>query len=463
MRTIAIVNQKGGCGKTTTAINLAATFARRGRRTLLVDMDPQSHCSAGLGVPEQRIERSIGEVLLGNLDRPIDGDDFLWEVSRDLHLAPSTVSLAALEAASGGLSGLADRDRRLARALAWLRPRFDVCIVDCPPTIGLLTFNALRAADEVLVPVETGYFSLRGAEKQVATIAKTVERLGRPLPFRLLATLFDDRRAVDRDVVDGLRKRFGDAVLPVMVRDHEALREAASVGQAIGEYAPHGEADRDFDALAAWLLEHPPVAVEPLRDGSIPLQPALGGALEAGWRTEPNLGVRAEPRRGLPDPPSPIAAPVAVLSPVAEAALPTRAAELVRRVRELSGRPNRDELAMLHGEPLAVSIETIAGSGVGPHGEAMVPVRFATPRGIARAGQVIGDFNGWDLDATPMRPCPEEGIFEASVLLLPGRYRYRFVVDGRETLDPTNPRHEAAADGRDANVVDVPPRRARVP
>jgi chromosome partitioning protein len=354
MRTIAIVNQKGGCGKTTTAINLAATFARRGQRVLLVDMDPQSHCAAGLGVPESRVERGIGDVLLSDLDRRVDGSDFLWEVSRNLHLAPSTVSLAALEAAGGGLSGLADRDRRLGRLLAWLAPTFDIAIVDCPPTIGLLTFNALRAADEVLVPVETGFLSLRGAEKQVATIQKVVERLGRPLPFRLLATLFRDTRSVDHEILGALRERYGDALIPVVVRDHDALREALTLGQAITEYAPTSPAGRDFDQLAEWLLAHAPanVGVRPndelaaaapapaLAPHAAPhdateLQRPVAPRAAATWATA-TLGSFAAPA------PSPLAVPAAE-APTAPEPGGGRAAELVRRVRELSGRGANDD------------------------------------------------------------------------------------------------------------------------
>ncbi|MDZ4829334.1 MAG: ParA family protein [Phycisphaerae bacterium] len=351
MRTIAIANQKGGCGKTTTAINLAATLARRSRRVLLIDMDPQSHCAAGLGVPEARVERGIGDVLLGNLDQPINEREFLWEVSRNLHLAPSTVSLAALEAAGGGLSGLADRDRRLARLLTWLAPRFDLAIIDCPPTIGLLTFNALRAADEVIVPVETGFFSFRGAEKQIATIHKVVEKLGRPLPFRLLATLYHESRTVDRDVLTALREKYGDAVLPVVVRDHEVLREAASLGQAITEYAPNSSAGSDFDALAEWLLSHPPEVLV-ARDGPVPTPlvaqapapvsfPLAPAAKRASWQTGNIASIAAV---------SAAAGSVRDALPSADVTGGGRAAELVRRVRELTVRPSPDELSMLRGD-----------------------------------------------------------------------------------------------------------------
>ena len=207
MRVVAIVNQKGGCGKTTTAINLAAVMARDGVRSLLVDMDPQSHCAAGLGVPDQRIERTIGDAMLAENPAALSVDEFVWEVGRNLHLAPSSVTLSLLEAPNGPLTARFDRDRRLARVLAAWKDRFDWCVIDCPPTIGLLTFNALRAADLVIIPVETGYFSLKGAEKQIQTIEAVVGRFGRDIPFRLLPTLVNERRALSRDVVEALARR----------------------------------------------------------------------------------------------------------------------------------------------------------------------------------------------------------------------------------------------------------------
>ena len=473
MRTIAIVNQKGGCGKTTTAINLAAVLARRGQRTLLVDMDPQSHCAAGLGVPESSVVRGVGEVLLGDLDRPLDSASFLWEVSRNLHLAPSTVSLAALEAAAGGLSALPDRDRRLSRMLAWLAPRFDLCVVDCPPTIGLLTFNALRAADEALVPVETGYFSLRGADKQIATILRTVERLGRPLPFRLLATLFDESRPVDRSVIDQLRKRYADAVLPLVIGDHEVLREAASVGQAVTEFAPQSAADRDFEALAAWLLDHPP-AQRPTTPAAVEVharteqlgravsspesQPAHHAAHHAGHHAAPHAAPHVAPHaappafqpRSLQDiaehrsatGASPTSSDAAASSSAGWQAGSTRAAELARRVRDLSAKPTAEELAMLERP-------------VEPRGarQALPTVRLVVPRGMAFRVGVRGDFNHWQTADLVLRP--ESGVFEAMLTLAPGRYRYRLVVDGREALDPTNPERELGPDGRDVSVLTV--------
>lgn len=281
MRTIAIVNQKGGCGKTTTSINLAATLAARGLRTLLVDMDPQSHCAAGLGVPEDRIETGIAEALLAE---PVGGEQperMLWEVAKNLRLAPSTVALAGLEAARGGLAACADRDARLAKLLDRLADRFDWCIIDCPPTIGLLTFNALRAADEALVPVETGYFALKGSERQVATIEAMAARLGRALPLRILPTLHRPDAKLASDLHAAIQRRHGAATLPVSIREHESLREAAGFGQPITEYAPASEACQDFVQLVAWLEANPVANTRGATAASLAVAPVEQPAPEA--------------------------------------------------------------------------------------------------------------------------------------------------------------------------------------
>lgn len=252
-RTIAVVNQKGGCGKTTTAINLAAVLARGGDRTLLVDMDPQSHCATGLGIPESRIEFGLAQALSAP-PQEIDADSLLWEVSRNLWLAPSTVDLAAFEATTPG----GERDRRLERLLERIGGGFRWCIIDCPPTIGLLTFNALRACDEAIVPVETGYFALRGAERQVATVQAVATRLGRTLPLRLLPSMHREGTKVAQEVLAAVTRRFPDLVVPVVVREHEVLREAASFGQAVVEYAPESPAHEDFRQLVEWLRRNAP-------------------------------------------------------------------------------------------------------------------------------------------------------------------------------------------------------------
>ncbi|MGE3109502.1 MAG: ParA family protein [Phycisphaerales bacterium] len=261
MRTIAIVNQKGGCGKTTTAINLGGIFAAAGYKTLLVDMDPQGHCAAGLAIPEQRIDVHIGDAMLAlaqHPPRPFDHDRLLWRVSRNLDLAPSTMKLAGLEASRGDFAGQPGAETRLARVLRHLGHSHDICLIDCSPAIGMLAFNALVAADEVLIPVETGFFSLQGATKQVNTIKALARRLGASPTYRLLATLHNADSIMAAELLDELRRRFGAKLIPSPIRFDQRLREAASFGQSIGEYAPDSAGAIDYRTLAQWLVDNKP-------------------------------------------------------------------------------------------------------------------------------------------------------------------------------------------------------------
>jgi len=259
VRTIAIINQKGGCGKTTTAINLAAVIANQGRKVLLVDMDPQSHCALGLAVPDQQLDKTIADALKAGLDGSLAFSDIVWQISHHLDLAPSSIALAALEQE---MAVAPDRDRRLAQVLATVSDQYEFCIIDCPPSIGLLTFNALRAAQEVIVPVETGYFSMQGAVRQQQTIEMLARRVAHKVRFKVLATMYDVRTKLAREILAELRRHFADKLLPVVVHFNSKLKEAASFGQAITEYDPNSTGYQDFEQLARWLYENPPVELQ---------------------------------------------------------------------------------------------------------------------------------------------------------------------------------------------------------
>ncbi len=258
MRTVAVINQKGGCGKTTTAINLSAVAAGDGKRVLLIDLDPQSHCAVGLAVPEAQIERQIGDLLMRDLSRPPVLSEWVWQVRSGLDLLPSTMALAGLEAPGRGLTGLPDRDRRLEQLLATMGDQYDWCVLDCPPSVGLLTFNALRAATNVIIPVETSFFALQGAEKQVQTIRTVRSRLGTDLKYALLPTMFDDRVRLSREILEQLNKRFEGHVTPRPIRYCTRLREAASFGQPIVEYDGEAESSNDYRALFRWIVANLP-------------------------------------------------------------------------------------------------------------------------------------------------------------------------------------------------------------
>jgi chromosome partitioning protein len=435
MRVVSIVNQKGGCGKTTTAVNLAAVLARGGSRVLLVDMDPQSHCAAGLGVPEQTLERTIADAMLADHARPPRADEYLWEVSHGLRLLPSSVTLAALEAPNGPLAARFDRDRRLARVLAAWQDDFDWCVIDCPPTIGLLTYNALRASDLVVVPVETGFFSLKGAEKQIETIGAVVRRFGREIPFRLLPTLYNASRALSRDVVVALERRFPDALLPVVVREHEELRDAASYGQSIIEFAPGSEAEADFLALAAWLQSNAPAATALAEHAGMP-GPIIETSAEAGRDMLAGRGISTQERELLSG------GGVAAVAAPDESPLGanTRASDLVSRLRAFADR-SRQQSPM--------------GGGFGVRLTRDGTVVFSQPAS-AHALFVVGDFNGWNPIATPMMASADGLRMEAVVDLAPGRHAYRIVVDGVEQVDAFNPHRDPEREGPGSSLVEVP-------
>ncbi|HXE51773.1 MAG TPA: AAA family ATPase, partial [Tepidisphaeraceae bacterium] len=262
MRTVAIINQKGGCGKTTTSINLAACLARLGHKTLLVDIDPQGHCGVGLAVPEEQIERTIYDAMIEERDgKTAKIAEVVWQIASDFDLAPSNLKLAGFEQVFAGRDG---REDRLSKALDLVRNQYAWCIIDCPPSVGLLTFNALRASDEVIVPVETGYFSLHGLAKMMETLELLKDKCSKEIVIRVLPTLYDTRTKLAREVLSELKAKFRDYLMESTVNFNTKLKEAASFGQPITEYDPGSRGYKDFANLARELMGARPVEIEPV-------------------------------------------------------------------------------------------------------------------------------------------------------------------------------------------------------
>jgi chromosome partitioning protein len=248
MKTIAVVNQKGGCGKTTVSINLASAIAEQGEKVLLVDMDPQSHCAVGLAVPEQQIEQSIYDVLISkSRNEPIRITEILWQISDRLDLAPASLDLSAFEQQMSGVNG---RELCLKEVLKDIDTRYDYVVIDCPPAVGLLTFNALRAATDVIVPVETGYFALHGLSKQLETLAILCERCNQKVNVGVLASMYDIRTKMAREILAELKSHFSDRMFKTIINFNTKIKEAASFGQPISEYDPASKGQLDFKRLA---------------------------------------------------------------------------------------------------------------------------------------------------------------------------------------------------------------------
>jgi chromosome partitioning protein len=259
MRTIAVVNQKGGCGKTTTAVNLAGCLATAGDRVLLVDIDPQAHSTLALGVDPETLAENLYEILIEPIGSPGAGRlaDVIRPWSDRLHLAPSGIVLSALEQKLTA-ERAEQRTERLAAALATVADRYDWCLIDCPPNVGVLTFNALRAARELIVPLETSDFAIHGVQKLLETIALLTERIGHALTVRILPTLYDGRTRYARDTLGEIRALFGDLCFDTVIRSNIKLREAARRGEPIVAFARSANGAQDYGALAIELSLTPP-------------------------------------------------------------------------------------------------------------------------------------------------------------------------------------------------------------
>ncbi|MCH7993020.1 MAG: AAA family ATPase [Planctomycetes bacterium] len=256
MRTVTIANQKGGCGKTTVAINLAASLAREGSRVLLVDLDPQGHCALGMAVPDEQLDLSIYDCLMAQVEGdPIELSRITWQIMPTLDLAPSRSSLAGLEHKLGDRKGT---DLLLRGLLASNQNRYDFCVVDCPPHLGLLMRNGLKAADEIAIPVDTGYFSLHGLTQQLATVDQICDNNGVRPSVRVLANQYDVRTKLAREILAELRSRFKGIVYNTIVNFNTKLKEGASFGQPITEYAPASMGARDFQRLAREIINAAP-------------------------------------------------------------------------------------------------------------------------------------------------------------------------------------------------------------
>jgi chromosome partitioning protein len=249
MRIIAIVNQKGGCGKTTTTVNLAGALAADGSRVLIVDIDPQAHATLAFGVDPDALDENLYEVL-AELESGSQLEQVIINVSEDIDLAPSSIVLSALEQKLAA-ERQDSRTERLATAFDTLPPEcYDYILIDCPPNVGLLTFNALRAASEVIVPLETSFFAIDGVQKLLETIGLLSDRIGHDLSVRILPTLYDGRTRYARQTLGDIRELFKDLCFDTVIRQNVKLREAARSGVPINRYARSANGATDYASVA---------------------------------------------------------------------------------------------------------------------------------------------------------------------------------------------------------------------
>ncbi len=230
---VAVANQKGGVGKSTTSINLAAGLAYQGERVLMVDLDPQGNASSGVGIDRGAIEVSIYDVLLKSTDL----QDAIEPTSvRGLYVVPATIDLAGAEIE---LVSVFSREQRLRAALEPVRDDFDFVIIDCPPSLGLLTVNAMAAADELLIPIQCEYYALEGLTQLLANVEMVRSNLNRELELGgVVLTMYDGRTNLSRDVADQVKGHFGERAYRTVIPRSVRLSEAPSFGEPIETFDP---------------------------------------------------------------------------------------------------------------------------------------------------------------------------------------------------------------------------------
>ncbi|MHC4092724.1 MAG: AAA family ATPase [Planctomycetota bacterium] len=406
MRTIAVSNQKGGCGKTTVAINLSASLAREGRKVLLVDLDPQGHCAVGLAVPNEQIDLSVLDCLRSlSSSGPVGLSQVTWQITPNLDLAPSHLDLARFEPECGTDPSA---ERMLAKLLEQVAGQYDYALIDCPPHLGLLMRNAVRAADEVIIPVDTGYFSLHGLTREMQTIDEISLQAGREVAVHVLANQYDVRTKLAREILAELRKEFDGVLFSTIVNFNTKLKEGTSFGQPIVEFAPSSMGARDFQKLARELI-----AAEP--DGPSPTDEMLQHVEE--------------------------------MAAEAERLLATTATLVGRQPPAATGDSKAEPASH---EEISAKIDAIYGAR---QTEGGVVFRSHLPE--ARQVQIAGDFNDWMPHTLPMSLENAQGDYVARLRLPAGHYRYRLVIDGRWSHDPANPLVETNDYGELNSVIDV--------
>ena len=390
MKKIAVANQKGGCGKTTTAINLSAALVSSGRRVLLIDLDPQAHASFGLGITNQTADKSIYNVLTDVAEKKRALDDCVTYFSQEFGIISSNILLSTLEQE---LKDKEDAVSRLYQALATTKLNYDYIVIDCPPSLGFLTFNALRAADQIIVPLDMSAFSLMGVAKLLGMLELIKIRIGHSPKINALATLFDKRTKYSQTMLDEIKAFFKDQMLGTIIRMNVTLKRAVAGGVSVIQFDKESNGAKDYLELAQEIL-------------------------------------RAE-----------------------------GAEEFERAMAQVSPNANQEESAIML---VSQEIKEIRGAGAALQTqtrqdtleeESTKEVNFSIRAPNAREIYVVGDFNNWKIDDGVRLARFDDGRWEKKMGLPPGRYKYKFVVDGEWVVDTQNGEREQNSFGTFDSII----------
>lgn len=248
MKVISIANQKGGCGKTTSAINLASALGSAGKRTLLIDLDPQAHASLGLNIDGQD---SIYNLISKLTPRKLKIDNIIRRVEDTFDIVPSNILVGTLEQELADEIG---RELKMTDIIASLKERYDYILIDCPPSLGILTVNSIRASDQVLIPVETSRFSMQGVDHLMDIITLIRDRLNHPVDCKILITMFDSRLRHSFSMLSKIREKYSSILFDTIIHVNVKLKESAVMGKTVAEFDKYCRGTKDYFSLAKEMI-----------------------------------------------------------------------------------------------------------------------------------------------------------------------------------------------------------------
>jgi len=405
MKKIAMANQKGGCGKTTTTINLSGALAEMGKKTLVIDLDPQAHASFGLNRTNQSMDRSIYNVLTDNSEKNRPIKECIMNVSPNLDIVPSNILLSTLEQE---LKDKEDAVSKLHQALSMSHLDYDYMVIDCPPSLGFLTFNALRASDQVIVPIDMSAFSLMGVGKLLGMLELIKIKIYHSPQVNALATLYDRRTKYSQVMYNEISAFFKNQLLSTTIRINVDLKKAAAKGVCITRFNKDAIGAKDYMALAQEILR---------ANGVLEFEEAL------------NAAPQTAPKEASPD---------------AEIVLPSSGART--------------------GEAASIARESAApvmnlARGVTDD----IEEPQARPRDIlfnvdapgAKDIYVVGDFNDWKIAEDYRLSKIDNSRWEKKLGLKAGRYKYKFIIDGEWISDSQNKEREQNSFGTFDSIISL--------
>jgi chromosome partitioning protein len=388
MKIISIANQKGGCGKTTTAINLASSLGFNGKRTLLIDLDPQAHATLGLNVDDSN---SLYNVISKLTPHKLKIKDIIRKADKTFDIVPSNILVGTLEQELADEIG---RELKLVEVIAELEGKYDYILIDCPPSLGFLTVNSIRASSEVIIPVETSRFSMQGVDHLMDIIFLIRDRLNHPVEAKVLVTMFDSRLRHSFSMLAKMKEKFSSMLFETIVHINVKLKESAVMGESCLKYDKYCRGSKDYLSLAREMLTIDRHLNMPTVEEQVPVE-----------------AKKIEPKEEK---------------------------EIIRQPAKATYEPSNRMQELVEKET----------------SEFLASVAFSIKAPEAESVYVTGSFNDWSLDES-CRMTKKGEAWALSLTLKPGVYKYQFIVDGKWQEDPENKQAERNSFGDINSLIEV--------